>query len=72
MIVTGVYLLPLRLGGSVRIDVVRDTSCLTMTDVTPADSGRYTVIVENELGRDTCSSSVTVDGASPTLTYLTC
>ncbi len=45
-----------------RIDVVRDTSTLTLTDVQPEDSGKYTVSVENELGRDTCSSSVTVEG----------
>ena len=45
-----------------KIDVERDSSILTLNDVEAEDSGRYTLIVENELGRDTCDSSVTVDG----------
>ena len=56
-------------GKNVKIDVVRDTSCLTITDVEPSDSGKYTVVVENELGRDTCASSVTVDGSFTSLNF---
>ena len=52
-------------GSRVRIDTGRDTSTLTVTDALPADSGKYTVAVQNELGRDTCISSVTVDGKTP-------
>ena len=44
------------------MDIVRDTSTLTINDAQPEDSGRYTLVVENELGRDTCTSSVTVEG----------
>ena len=48
----------------IKIDLIRDTSVLSVSDSRPDDSGRYTVVVENELGCDTCNSSVTIEGKS--------
>ncbi len=53
------------LGGRIKVDIVRDTTTLTVIDVMPEDSGRYTLVVENELGCDTCNASVTVEGNTP-------
>jgi len=52
---------PVSTGGRLKIDVVRDTTTLTITDAQPDDSGIYTLSVDNELGCDTCSSSLTVE-----------
>ena len=52
----------LETGGRFKLDLIRDTSILTVTDSQPGDSGKYTLMVENELGCDTCSSSVTIEG----------
>lgn len=49
-------------GGRIKIDIVRDTTTLTVFDADSEDTGRYTLVVENELGVDNCSSSVTVEG----------
>lgn len=46
----------------IKVDIVRDTTTLTINDPQPDDSGIYTLTVTNELGCDQCSSSVTIEG----------
>lgn len=49
-------------GEGVQISVVRDTTILTITESEPCHSGKYTLCIENELGKDVMSASVTVEG----------
>ena len=44
------------------VETAGGLSTLSVSDVDVTDSGRYTISVTNELGCDTCDSSVTVEG----------
>ena len=46
----------------VHINVTGNLSQLTFDRIQPGDAGRYSVCVENELGTDTVSHSLTVEG----------
>ena len=49
-------------GGRVKLAIVRDVATLTMSNVECNDTGTYSLILTNDLGQDTVTSSVTIEG----------
>ena len=45
-----------------KLAVVRDVATLTMSNVECDDTGTYSLILTNDLGQDTVTSSVTIEG----------
>ena len=45
-----------------KLDVVRDTATLTISNAECSDTGTYSLILTNALGQDSVTSSVTIEG----------
>ena len=46
----------------IHLDQIRDTAILTVSSADVTDTGKYKLVIKNELGTDNCTSSVTVEG----------
>lgn len=52
----------IRSGGNYKISCVENTPQLTILKADKADSGRYSCHASNDMGKDSCSTEVTVKG----------
>lgn len=52
----------IRTGGNYKISCVDNTAHLTILKADKADTGRYFCHASNDMGKDSCSSDITVKG----------
>lgn len=56
----------IRSGGNYKMSCVDNTPHLTILKAAKADSGRYFCHATNDIGKDSCSTEITVKGIWPT------
>lgn len=61
----------IRSGGNYKISCVENTAHLTILKADKGDTGRYFCHASNDMGKDSCSSDVTVKGTGLVLRYST-
>lgn len=62
----------IRTGGNYKISCVENTAHLTILKADKADSGRYSCHASNDIGKDSCSTEVSVKGISGHCLSLCC